>query len=127
MRPIDLLRFLAFLPAGATYGFAAANLIVSYRVLVRPHALTWRTFVGSGGGFVWIHIVAVVIPFQGFVTWGSIEVASRFGSGLTWRGPLLAVLCTIMNVGYIIIFRVELSRLRMQNPLGGGCAHSGPK
>jgi len=120
----DLIRALVFLPAGLTYGFAIANLIVSYRVLLKPHEFTWRTFI-SGGGFVWLHIVAVVVPFQGFVTWGCIEVALRFEEGMTWRGSLLAALCTTINIGYIIIYRVELSRLRMQRPVGGGCPRTG--
>lgn len=112
MNALTVVRILSITVAGVTYALALANLIVSFKVL-RPRPWTWRTFTGSGGGFIWLHIVCVVIPFQGFVTWGIIEVEARIGSGFTWRIFLLPLLCLIINVGYIVIFRVELSRLRV--------------
>lgn len=114
----DLLRFAAISAASPTYGLAVANLVVSFQVL-RPRPFTWRNFAGSGGGFIWLHIVCVVIPFQGFVTWGIIEVRQRLGEPPTWRPWALAVLCLLITVGYVIIFRVELARLRLQRAVSG--------
>lgn len=108
-----LIRILAISIAGMTYGWAIANLIVSFKVL-RPRPWTWQSFKGSGGGFIWLHIVCVVIPFQGFVTWGIWEVISRSHQPLTFRPVALFFLCAIINLGYVIIYRVELARLRIQ-------------
>jgi len=111
----DVLRGVALLAATATYVLAFANLMVSFAVLARK-PFTWRAFLGSGAGFLWSHIVFVTIPFQGFVTWGVIEVMHRSGGdNLTWRVPTLLGLCVIMSVGYGIILRVELARLRMKD------------
>lgn len=109
-----LVRTLAMLAAVATYVLAVANLMVSFAVLAAK-PFSWRVFLGSGAGFLWSHIVFVTIPFQGFVTWGVIEVLHRSGEPLTWRAPLLLVLCLVMSVGYGIIFRVELARLRLKD------------
>lgn len=76
----DVLRVLAVIVASTTYGLAVANLVVSFLVL-RDKPFTWRHFLGTGGGFLWGHIVFVTVPFQGFVTWGS----SRSSSGKLTR------------------------------------------
>lgn len=109
----DVSRIVAYLMASITYALAIANLIISFKVL-KPRPFTWKNFAGSGSGFIWLHILCVTLPFQGFVTWGIIEVHERFGMPLTWRAPALAVLCLIINVGYVIIYRIELARLGLQ-------------
>lgn len=110
----DFPRIAAFVAASFTYALAVANLVVSYKVL-RPRPLTWQNFTGTGGGFIWLHILCVVIPFQGFVTWGLVEVHQRIGDqDLTWRSWLLGGLSAMISVGYVVIFRVELARLRLQ-------------
>lgn len=108
----DLMRFIALCAASPTYGFAIANLVISFQVL-RPRPFTWKNFGGNGGGFIWLHIVCVVIPFQGFVTWGIVEVNQRFEDPATWRAPLLTFLCVFISIGYVIIFRVEMARLQL--------------
>ncbi len=113
----DILRGVALLAATATYVLALANLMVSFAVLANK-PFSWRVFLGSGAGFLWSHIVFVTVPFQGFVTWGVIELLQRSEEGdLTWRVPTLLILCVIMSVGYGIIFRVELARLRMKDTI----------
>lgn len=109
----DFLRLLAVMSAGITFGLAVANLVVSFKVL-SPTPFTWGTFWGTGGGFIWLHIVAVVIPFQGFEAWGIYEVLSRGDEPISFRTPLLFVLSAFISVGYVIIFRVELSRMRLR-------------
>lgn len=110
----NFLRIMALLAAFSTYVLAIANLMVSFAVLAqKPFSL--KAFLGSGAGFLWSHIVFVTIPFQGFVTWGTYEMLSRVENDLTFRAPLLLTLCIIMSVGYVIIFRVELARLRLRD------------
>lgn len=109
----DFVRVLAVMSAMVTFGLAVANLVISFKVL-SPTPFTWSTFKGSGGGFIWLHIVAVVIPFQGFEAWGVYEVLSRLAEPATFRTPLLLFLSSFISVGYVIIFRVELSRLRLR-------------
>ena len=109
----NIFRAIALFPAALTFALAIANLVVSFMVL-RPKPLTWNTWWGSGAGFLWLHIVCVVVPFQGFVAWGMIEVIYRFGENPpTFRAPLLIFLCTVISLGYVIIFRVELARLKI--------------
>lgn len=109
----DILRGGSFALAGMTYALALANLVISFMVL-RPRKWTWAAFKGNGGGFIWLHIVCVTIPMQGFVTWGISAVAEHLDEPLTWRPWVLAVLCSLVNVGYIVIYRVELSRLNLR-------------
>ncbi|HXH59093.1 hypothetical protein [Iamia sp.] len=111
---VDIVRVLAIMSASTTFGLAVANLIISYKVLA-PTPRTWKTFWGSGGGFIWLHIVAVVIPFQGFEAWGMYEVLSRLADPATFRAPLLLALSGFISVGYVIIFRVEVARLRLRD------------
>lgn len=115
----DALRILAVVVAATTYSLAVANLIVSLLVL-REKPFTWRHFWGSGGGFLWSHIVFVTLPFQGFVTWGIVEVLTRSGDPLSWRAPALLVLSCLMSTGYAIIYRVELSRLKLKQAASDG-------
>ncbi len=110
----DIFRGLALLAAISTYVLALANLMVSFAVL-SSKPFSWRVFRGTGAGFLWAHVVFVTIPFQGFVTWGVVEVLQRAGDDLSWRTPLLLVLCLIMSVGYWIIFRIEVARLRLKD------------
>lgn len=109
----DVLRVLAVIVASTTYGLAVANLVVSFLVL-RDKPFTWRHFLGTGGGFLWGHIAFVTVPFQGFVTWGIIEVVEREADPVTFRPFALLVLSALMSVGYVIIYRVELSRLKLK-------------
>ena len=109
----DFLRGIAFALASTTYALAIANLVISFKVL-RPRPWTWHAFKGSGGGFIWLHILCVTLPMQAFVTWGTVEMVRFLNEPLTWRPWMLSLLCTIVNVGYVVIFRVELSRLSLR-------------
>lgn len=109
----DVIRELSLFPAALTYALSTAVLVISFKVL-KPKVLTWQTWWGSGAGFLWTHIVAVTIPFQGFVTWGIIEVLLRFNEPPSFRPLALIVLTSIINLGYLIIFRIELARLRLK-------------
>lgn len=114
---MDILRILALSTSGFTYALAMANLIISFQVL-KPLPFTWKNFAGSGGGFIWLHIVCVVIPFQGFVTWGNIEVLDRLGTAGSWRPWCLLFFTVLISAGYLIIFRVEMARLRLKKVMG---------
>ncbi len=113
MNIADVFRIISIVFAAVTFGMAFANLVVSFRVLA-PTPLSWSSFWGSGGGFIWLHVLAVAVAFQGAMIWGIVEVALRLDqSPMTFRPPLLLFLSVLISVGYIIIFRVELSRLRL--------------
>lgn len=111
----DFVRIVSICSSIVTYVLAIAILVVSFQVLnTKPFLI--RTFFGSGAGFLFIHILLVTISFQGFVTWGAAEVLTRIGEEyLSWRSPVLLFLTLLMNAGYVIIFRIELARLRPQS------------
>lgn len=110
----DTVRILAVMSAVITYVLAGANLIVSFKVL-QNKPFTARVFFGTGAGFLFAHVLFVTIPFQGFVTLSIVDVVGRLGNTyLTYRGPLLLLLTLLMNIGYTIIFRIELARYRMR-------------
>lgn len=108
----DAIRYFALALAATTYGWAIANLVVAWMVL-RPHPFTWENIKGKGGGFIWFHILLMVVGFQSAMTSLVFEMVSRFGGPMTYRPILIIYLSILIDLGYLVIFRVELGRLRL--------------
>ncbi len=109
----DVVRIMALAAGAATFPLATAVLTLSFLVL-RPRPLTWATFTGSGAGFLFLHIILVTIAFELAVVAQVIEVVARADQPVTFRPPLLLSSAGLMLAGYVIIFRVELARLRLK-------------
>lgn len=109
----DVLRLVSLASAGTSYVLAIFLLVISYAVL-HPTRLSRRSLFGGGHGVLWLHLVSIVIGTQGFVTWGTIEVYLRLEGSPTLRPLALLVLTTIMNIGYVVILRIESARYRMR-------------
>lgn len=107
----DTLRALALVPAALTFPLAIAILVVSGKVL-KPLPNTWREWWGTGAGFQWLHIWAVALPTQASIVWMMVEVIIRLGEPSTWRTGALWLISSVWVVGYLIIYRIELARLR---------------
>lgn len=101
--------------AGGTFGLAVGILIVSYKVL-KPRKPSIQNLIGSGAGFLWIHILCVTVALQGFIAVGMVDMEQRLRAfqGLSWRSPVFLVLTLLTLIAYIIIFRIELARLKFQ-------------
>lgn len=106
-------RAVALASAGTTYVLVAAILGVSYKVL-HPRRPSKRLMFGGSGGFLWLHIVLLATAFQTFVTWGVVEVFIRVTDPITFRPYVLLFATALMNVGYMVILRIETARYRMR-------------